>query len=92
MINGKCYRSCNPAKGLSLINGECKSCSDPNCLDCTTDVNVCKKCSLLYAIEANKCVQMCGQNAAVIPIYGFNGVCKPKDPLCTDFGAVSYKN
>lgn len=35
---------------------------------------------------------MCGQNAAVIPIYGFNGVCKPKDPLCTDFGAVSYKN
>ncbi len=92
MINGKCYRECNPGKGLSLINGQCKSCSDPNCINCTTDVNICKRCSLLYALEGSKCVQKCNDNSAVVPIYGFNGVCKPKDALCDNFDISSYKD
>jgi hypothetical protein len=92
LINGKCYRECNPGKGLSLVNGQCKSCSDPNCINCTTVVNICKRCSLLYAIEGNKCVQKCNSNSGAVPIYGFNGICKPKDTLCENFDVSSYKD
>ena len=54
---GQCYKICSPGQGNSMVNGQCLSCSDPNCIDCSTNVATCKKCSLLYSVSNGACVR-----------------------------------
>jgi len=58
IVNGQCYRICNPGQGNSLINGACQACSDPNCLDCSTNVGVCNRCNALYAVSNGACIRI----------------------------------
>ena len=57
LVIGQCYKTCSPGMGNSLVNGQCQPCSDPNCLDCSGNVGVCKKCSLLYAVSNGACIR-----------------------------------
>lgn len=57
VIRGQCYKTCSPGQGNSEVNGNCQSCTDPNCLDCSSNVGTCKQCSLLYAASNGACVR-----------------------------------
>jgi hypothetical protein len=59
IVNGQCYAVCSPGMGNSLVNGVCQPCSDPNCRDCSTNVGVCTKCSILYAVSNGACLRTC---------------------------------
>jgi len=41
-----------------MVNGECLKCSDPNCENCSENVNICSKCKILYALQGNSCIRI----------------------------------
>ena len=54
---GQCYKTCSPGLGMSVIQGSCSPCSDPNCLNCSSDVSVCLRCGPLYAVSSGACLR-----------------------------------
>ena len=57
LVKGQCYKTCSPGLGNSMVNGQCQSCTDPNCLDCSTSVSICLRCNLLYAVSNGACLR-----------------------------------
>ena len=72
-LEGAC-EECND--GFSLSSGECTGCPQ-NCLDCTGDVDSCKRCADGYEVLTDgSCGQLendCGDNCLVC---GAQGICK----------------
>ena len=54
---GQCVKDCVSTHGLSLTNKNiCLACSDKNCVDCSQNQTVCKKCNILTALAKDgKC-------------------------------------
>ena len=56
--DGQCYKECNTNLGFSMAaNGTCLKCADQNCVNCSTDANVCLKCNILYALSNGTCLR-----------------------------------
>lgn len=56
--DGQCFKDCNTNLGSSMAtNGTCIKCSDPHCVDCSMDANICSKCSLLYVLSNGTCLR-----------------------------------
>lgn len=59
LTGGQCYASCSPGSGFSIVNKTCQSCSDPNCINCSSDVSICTRCSVLYSLSNGVCLRTC---------------------------------
>jgi len=76
-----------------MINGTCVKCNDPNCVDCSTDPSICKKCDLIYTLSAGVCFDQCDafRERNVYSDY-FSSSCVPaNDGLCTYYLTAQYK-
>jgi len=64
-----CYNS------YRLINGDCKICADPHCLDCSDNQNICAICALGYTTNKGICA-VCAENCLSCNLKG-PGKCDP---------------
>lgn len=73
LFDGQCVRSCNKNTGNSLIYSNltnttsCVKCADSNCIDCSSNANVCKKCSIFYSLNNGTCLLSCPSNTTQVP-------------------------
>ena len=75
--DGQCFKTCNTNIGQSIVNGVCANCTDINCVDCTGNVSVCKKCSTLFTLSNGTCLTTCPANFTQVPAEFFSTQCLP---------------
>lgn len=80
-------------------NGTCLKCNDSNCVDCSTDALVCKKCSLMFTLQDGTClrifcfkfIESCPTNTTMVPASFFNTQClAQKDSECLAYLSSHY--
>ena len=65
-VNSECVNTCPSGYRKNTILGTCEACSDPNCLACDADKDVCTQCKAVgYYLAASKtcaaCIANCDQ-------------------------------
>lgn len=74
IFDGQCIRSCNKNAGNTLFRSNttnitsCVKCTDQNCVDCSSDINVCKQCNIFHTLLSNgSCSLTCPTNTTQVP-------------------------
>lgn len=87
---------CNPLLGQSLLSdGTCRTCSDPNCADCSSSLSVCSKCTSFYVLKNGVCLLKCPTGSILSYVEFNNFVCLSasstlQSAQCLNYTSVSF--
>ena len=57
---GQCVKDCVNNHGLSISTSDvCIACTNKNCVDCSENKDICKKCDILTTLTNNTCENAC---------------------------------
>ncbi|KAL4465986.1 hypothetical protein ABPG74_004223 [Tetrahymena malaccensis] len=81
-IDGKsCLSNCPAGQQQNSNKGQCIKCTDPNCLQCQSDINQCTKCQNPYNLQGFVCQVNC--DSSYQPVNNVCQLCSSLFPNCS---------